>query len=463
MRDFWKKTAWVKTGSPHQELYLQPFDTGDDANDGLTSGTPMKTYAALFDRHGHIIDNNVRLNVQNFSGGDDIIDVFVDEGHYLLINGGTGSGYGNFGSSYSVSVSDKSYIIVSPDPGWTTDQFAGVWCRISSGGKAGERRMVQYNTSDTVFFAKYFATNGGMIGFHHVIPNVSIGEKLSIRNRGPGELRLQNFNINTTGQLEILRGDGIVTLSGITRVNGTVDAWLITEKGALLEIQEDIRSDADPDAFETDWYGGVGSTESTSEIRLDLSPTAKLQFQGLVTVGSLEVWGGEASEFIFGGRAGAGMFLSQNKRGKDSLDSGGSINETIASIGHIDVGIQKYADFSISGLGLRLRHAVANMRRVDISDCSVSAIQLLNSQLMMHEEIIGTGSTGFGVYLRGGSTLLVGDTVTPPTLTGTVGDITFDDITEHADWTEIIAGDHVADAAKLNAVYEVSDSWYLTP
>jgi hypothetical protein len=57
----------------------------------------------------------------------------------------------------------------------------------------------------------------------------------------------------------------------------------------------------------------------------------------------------------------------------------------------------------------------------------------------MTAAVSGTGNTGAGVHAKNNSTVLIADG-SPPTLTGTVGNLSFDGTTQASTWAAIDGG-----------------------
>lgn len=62
--------GWIAATSGQMDIYVSP--TGNDANDGLTSGTPLKTIMAAFNRVPHIIRHNVNIRLAPGTYNEDV-------------------------------------------------------------------------------------------------------------------------------------------------------------------------------------------------------------------------------------------------------------------------------------------------------------------------------------------------------------------------------------------------------
>ena len=93
-----------------------------------------------------------------------------------------------------------------------------------------------------------------------------------------------------------------------------------------------------------------------------------------------------------------------------------------------------------NGIGLYMKNSYVSLSdTIDISNCSSHAIELDNSRIDFLGATTGSGNTGAGLYGHSGSKVLITDG-SPPTLTGTVGEISSDGITEMAQWSDVDGG-----------------------
>jgi hypothetical protein len=116
-----------------------------------------------------------------------------------------------------------------------------------------------------------------------------------------------------------------------------------------------------------------------------------------------------------------------------------------------------YATVSIdssSGVGLLIKDSFVNIKDGSVSDNASHGIEVLNSRVLL-ESVGGSGNGGAGVYAHSGSIVHITDG-SPPTLTGTVGDLAVSDpAVEESTWAAIDGGDPVQIAAESTVVKEV--------
>jgi hypothetical protein len=138
--------------------------------------------------------------------------------------------------------------------------------------------------------------------------------------------------------------------------------------------------------------------------------------------------------------------LESEVTGAFSTGSGDAVNDT------------GYATTKLGGggtVGITLRGCTYWVMGdgVDISDCGSHGIEVIDS-LVKVGAIAGSGNGGAGVYAHSGSVVHIEDG-SPPTITGTVGDLSTDGTTEASTWADIDAGTSVADIAEMTMVKEV--------
>jgi hypothetical protein len=103
---------------------------------------------------------------------------------------------------------------------------------------------------------------------------------------------------------------------------------------------------------------------------------------------------------------------------------------------------------SVTGVGLTAIGSQLLLGNMAISNCTSHAISLKASTATISAALEGTGNTGAGILAQQGSHVRypVG---TPPTITGTVGDLSVDGTTQVSTWAAITAGTPVADTSEM--------------
>lgn len=109
-----------------------------------------------------------------------------------------------------------------------------------------------------------------------------------------------------------------------------------------------------------------------------------------------------------------------------------------------------------TGPGIQVRNgAVEISAGIDISNTTGHAIEVQHGYLNMLGAVTGTGNTGAGVYAHSGSIVHIKNGA-PPTLTGTVGDLSFDGTTEATEWATVDAGTPAVSSTELSMCKEVA-------
>jgi hypothetical protein len=108
-----------------------------------------------------------------------------------------------------------------------------------------------------------------------------------------------------------------------------------------------------------------------------------------------------------------------------------------------------------SGVGLTIRDSNVELGSGDISDCGSHGIEANKSKVYISEALAGSGNTGAGIYAHSGSIIHIKDG-TPPTLTGTVGDLAIaSPLYEDSSWSDIDGGSPISITAEATVAKEV--------
>lgn len=139
------------------ELHVYANGTsGDDSNDGLSSGSPKKTLQAVFDLVPNIVNHNTTVHLAGtFTDFDEVyLHRTVTRDAVLVVDGGdtTTSVLG------STAATGATANTITAGASWTTNQYQGYVLEMTSGAASGDIRMIQGNTSNTITVTKDFST-----------------------------------------------------------------------------------------------------------------------------------------------------------------------------------------------------------------------------------------------------------------------------------------------------------------
>jgi hypothetical protein len=110
-----------------------------------------------------------------------------------------------------------------------------------------------------------------------------------------------------------------------------------------------------------------------------------------------------------------------------------------------DAGYQPCLIEGATGVGLQLIKSNISIQRgsLEINNCTSHAIESINSLVKFNSSgagsVIGVGNAGAGIYAHSGSVVHI-DPANPPTITGTVGDISVDGTSQISTWAGVAAG-----------------------
>lgn len=430
------------------ELHLYADGTiGDDGNDGLTASTPKKTLNAIFDLVPAIISHNVAVHL---SGTFSDQNAFLNGRLFkqlatstspprLVIDGGdsmtdvVASQASNINSAQSIGVTTA---------GWTVDAYAGYWVEITSGPIAGQRRMIQANNATTLTPVRDFSADPGVGATFRIARWATTVEASSsvsffqIRGMsGLGVVDLQRLFFD--GSLQFLQvGESNVASINISHVvcNLTnANAVSITKTG-LTSVNASIYFKVNPATFAleaaaTDSNGGLSVRSIKALVSEMLTTSASLQagffkeLQVRSVTGLAVSRGNRCNKLVIDGCSGY------------SFESSGNIR---SNSGYATTKIDKS-----TGVGVSIKDSELSLSDVAIENNASHGIDVRDSRLTFTGAASGSGNSGAGLLARPNSKVIIADGA-PPTLTGTVGDITIDGTTQASTWAAIDAGTPIA-------------------
>jgi hypothetical protein len=455
----WVQVARVTTGT--LRLYVDGTD-GDDSNSGLSPTAPKKTLQAVVDLIPDIVRHPVVVHMSGvFDEQGKVVFVRQLISTTVLFDGGDEMSVvdDNGGSHYTTTAGTSASAIEVSGAGWTTDEHEGYLIKILSGPAAGEVAMVQGNDSDTVTPQKDLGANPGEGATFDIVRPATTWQA-SVANADlefsgqcdtSSTVRIQRISvsgsqvrINVGGFCKFLPGGGIVMDS--TR-NRPINCSGARQCGTgSVALNRDV---VFPLSVMSGYSGGVSFLGSVpTAIWMANTPYAgvggSVVKSGLV---DLRNCGMSSSAIANGARLDGGLFMSsgcQTNADNTMVNSAGWATTKISNSGGVGITLGRNSFLGISG--------------GTIADCSSHGIEVFgNSLLWVKGAAAGTGNAGAGVYAHSGAVVHI-TSGTPPTITGTVGNFTFDGTTEAGTWAGVDAGVPVAHAAEASSVKEADVS-----
>lgn len=361
----------------------------------------------------------------------------VDPAVTLLFDGGEDRTIvaDNGGSPWAADISSTSTIGLTT-LSWTVDAYMGYWVRVTSGPAAGQVRLIQSNTATTITTNSAFSVDPGAGATFDIIRPSTEFQYAAVIARfwGGGTVFFQNFYVtgSTTG------------LNFGTLAGGQCLAWvsnLITASTASLAFNaygceiNMIKSCLNPTTFVA--IGTTGQQCGVSQIGAS-ALGLNLQHSNYGNLNNIV-----AKTLTL--RQTAALYMSYCRIGAMTMDGCRTYNADSAVImGTVKLGSLVMRDSSVS-------MAAA----ADVSGSASHGITVANnSYLNMLGAVTGSGNAGAGVYAHSGAIVHIKNGAAP-TLTGTVGDLSFDGSTEASEWSAIDGGTPAVSSAELSMCKEV--------
>lgn len=422
--------------------------SGDDANDGLTVSTPKQTLQKAIDLVPDILAHHVTVHATGTftnQGEVNIAKNILDKNKRLVIDGGgsyttkptDGGPYTSDADSTSVE-----YIEVT-GAGWTVNSFQGWMVEIPNG--SGTAYNIQSNTADRIYVAKYLSSSLPSTDFRVVKPaTVYTSTSGGIRlwgMGGGGQLSLQRLSIEGAANLWSFRCTCFIRISSVL-VNSTAPFAIYYKHVNNSYIG----------------YSGIIDPDSWGESSVNNFGVSALQ-------GSTAVIGCEAVHLyngvhgsIFASKSGCSIgYGSLVKRCYwfqvgQSFETESALNNIESASGYAKAVFGPSADS-----GLVAKESVVRIgSSVDFSGNTAHGIDAEGSTVAFSATTTGSGNGGAGIYAHSGSQVTIKDG-SPPTLTGTVGDVAVTDPeSEDTTWADVDAGNPLQIAAESTAIREVA-------
>lgn len=402
-----------------------------------------KTLQAVFDLVPFLVKHNTAVHLAGtFTSDSGYLSRAVEKAAYLVVDGG--NAHTSVAGPWTADIHSASSIGLTT-AGWSVDAYEGYMMEVVDGTCAGQTRTIHGNTATTITPNRNFSADPGTASFRVARPTTEIaGGTLTVRNFGESQIWVQN--LYTSGAAVIgsfgSSSGGVSTFTHIV-LNSSSTKALQAEQGATgIDYRKRATTASwSLGAAATDSCAGVGSIHVSGGITAHV--LASLTSFSVVTKNLFVGNGGVMPNFAFGSRANSFTVGGSRLLAKDgSALITTSANFATTKFGGGAIGIKLYSAAVRIGAG------------VDVSGCSSHGIEANNSYLWLDGAVTGTGNTGAGVYAHSGSVVHIKDGAAP-TLTGTVGDLSFDGTTQASTWAAIDGGTPAALAAEVSMAKQV--------
>jgi hypothetical protein len=426
---------WALVGATTAPLHLYlNADTGDDLNSGLTESQPKKTWQALFNaipvRMRHLIVLHVRgeatgdaallgarlyeaklgatyASIMVIDGGDDV--VVVDD---------------KSGSNYTATSSAVGSIT---DTGatWGANAVRGYMVEVLTGAAAGERRAIKSHTGDTLTLLSDFDTDPGVGATFRIVRwATSVAHPIHFRGVPGITITIQKIYFPEGGRITANNCNVGINLSHLIFEGGGSQfaPALAVSNCAQCAISSNTRSVVDGS------YITYGTADFGITVRAPTVTTSQS-----IKLSNHTTFLGVFASLLVGDVVMANVLLTNY-----CLDYGTHVEGQVSCRGVKAAYVEGdgnerrlLGDATIvnsSGVGLKLRNCEVALQAGDISGCGSHAIEAVKSLVNFTGAVAGGTNTGAGCYAHSGSVVHV-KTGSLPTLTGTVGDLTFDGTT----------------------------------
>lgn len=421
--------------------------SGSDSNNGLTALTPKKTIAAVVALLPFNIKNNTAIHLTGTFGAESIayISRYVGDNIVLIIDGGTAltTVADNSGSPWTADIHSTSTLGLTT-AGWTADAYTGYILELVSGYTA-QTRLITQNTADTIYPSRNFSADPGLAQFRISKPStiLNTGNTIYLNNSGPGILVIQNLSISS-GAIQTANSSGQTYYSHL--ISDSTAAHSIGMLRSMFNSISSARYNV------TTFTKESGNTYSNVAVSVRNS-SSDLYFINMQSCGASQSFAnnlyaqGINNFAVSGGRYyqmkldGIADCVNANNSGYHLLNATGYYNLKIGNA-------SKANGILINSSTIRVKSTV------DISNNTSHGIVLNKSFLHLDGGVTGTGNGGAGVYAHSGSVVHVKHGAVP-TITGTVGNLSFDGTTEASTWAAIDGGTPATSTAEMSLAKEV--------
>lgn len=416
--------------------------SGSDSNDGLTVGTPKLTIPAALDLIPNLIRHNTVLHLSGTftDPGEVEIDKVLADASYFIVDGGSDVTVvdDNSGADYTADISSTTSIGLTT-AGWTVDEHFGYWVEILSGPAAGQTRAIQGNTASTITPIRDWSvdpTAGATFRIVRpattVISSAAGNHWLRIRTLGAGTFVAQRFSIGGSKPSLTIQG-----ASGAFSYLNHIVHYGTASQGVTASAHQGLCGISypwftDPTTFallSANTASNCGVSVLNSTTVLQVYATNRVWLLGAL-VHTARVENCPMLQLVgYGARIRRGLVAQRS--GALATTQGVALATTA---GYAATTIENAA-----GSGLTLIDSYLKTSNPVIQNCTSHGIEMQGGMLNITGVLAGGTNTGAGLYVTEGAKVKIADGTTP-TLTGTVGDISLDGLTEASTWVAIDAG-----------------------
>jgi hypothetical protein len=432
--------------------------TGNDSNNGLTSGTPKLTLNAVLALVPDIIAHNTVVHLSGtFNEASVTFTRFVENLFggatntiYLVIDGGTDlTPFADNGGAGWVSTSGTIADVTVAAAGWAVDAYKGYILEVTAGPCIGQHRMIQGNTADTITPCRNFSVDCDDGGVNHTTFKISrpattlSGMGFYPRLEGCGNLSIQNLYF--TGATSFspwvsMAGLGSLQLSHKVSNSSSATTLVIAGTKALCSYYRTNVTTFALESAVTFSSAGVSLLDPTNGI-LNMNGPGHVSVSNCVVNGRISVAKGASCQ-ITGGTWAKRCYFNNVVRYINGTSFGKNFDTASG-----------FATTKISGSatdGIQCYDSTILVGAIDISNNTGNGINCDHSYVSFDSITTGTGNTHAGVYANNNSTVNI-VTGALPTLTGTMGNLSVDDIGELCTWVALDAAKSVVIAGEVAA------------
>jgi hypothetical protein len=399
--------------------------TGDDSNDGLTEATPKKTIKEVLNLLPDVLSYSCTVNLRGVFDWTSIssLDLIVQKSllqAILVIDGGPETevleGPFTATSASTSSITDSART-------WTADAYSGLFVEILDGPAAGETRSIYSHDGTTLTpISNWSVSPGAGASFQISQPATTFTSSGSSRDLIMSCTPLNTFQnypalqrITFKGNTALFHVGGALVMGGVvSRATGGT-SFRFESVGNVFPIS--FYTSPTTYGFEfvertVTSFVGTGSTEMNKE-------------SGILTNGGFILNGGSLV-IDDSSISGAGSIFSRIINGSITIQN--SIGNCLFQVS------------GSTGAGLTLVNSNISVSSLQIDDCGSHAIEVNKSKLTHSSgTITGSGNTGAGVYVHSQG-IVHTKSGSAPTITGTVGEVSLDAISQESTWAAIEAG-----------------------
>lgn len=345
-----------------------------------------------------------------FDGGDDVTEILAER----------------------TSTSAAAGIIRDQTLSITANQYKGYWVEFTSGTHVGKQYAIASHTADGVFTllrANITPTTGDK--FRIVAPATTISSgSWQFIPAGYSQIVLQRFRVTGSASLLTISTGSTFQISGVvyeSSAQWTVVARNFVAAGNPLDP-------TNPAASLTTKELGLSHLGSGA---LSIENTNSAQFVSVISKAAININGCDSVTGSRGSHYGGDVTVRRS-RATSFLTTAGYPTTTFDVGGLI---LEAGTDFTM-GAGIALNNNPSH------------AIEVESSKFKFDGVVVGSGNVGAGLYAKKFANIEITNGSTP-TLTGTVGDFTFNGTTQSGLWSTVDSGVTFSDPVNFNLIKEV--------